>query len=409
MTGSPPQALAASQAPSGLEILWERYQRPLKAVVWLGILCFLGFYGWKQYRQMQLNQKWSKFAAAALLHDSYVPGQLEVIQLQYPMLAERAGVERILDELQNTPSEKFEQAAREADPEQKPYLLWLLAVHAGRKGDLELAAKTIDELKAHYPNHVLVKDSDYPIQVRDPVKKDPAEKKPDPKKDPSKEPELQPAKHGSIATTFLEHLRAAKDYVEPSHFTKPVIPADAPKWKITLEGDYGSFTIALMTADAPKICAKFEEIAASHFWDGIKVDEIVRPAKTSRFGADPRYQLHFGFESTKTETNRSDWDLSTASKPEHVVQEISPLSHFEGAVAAQNRDGKAEVDRLYFCASDCAQEDQGRQVFAYVIEGGIEVLRRICDSGFARAQDEDVGRGMPAENIVIKSVEKVGS
>ncbi|HZN41144.1 MAG TPA: hypothetical protein VFD82_20220, partial [Planctomycetota bacterium] len=120
MTGSPPQALAASQAPSGLEILWERYQRPLKAVVWLGILCFLGFYGWKQYRQMQLNQKWSKFAAAALLHDSYVPGQLEVIQLQYPMLAERAGVERILDELQNTPSEKFEQAAREADPEQKP-------------------------------------------------------------------------------------------------------------------------------------------------------------------------------------------------------------------------------------------------------------------------------------------------
>ena len=224
----------------------------------------------------------------------------------------------------------------------------------------------------------------------------------------TKEPELQPQKPGSIAKDFIDHLRAAKEYVEPAHFVKPEIPADAPRWKFTLEGDYGSFTIALMTSAAPKICAKFEEIAASHYWDGIKIDEIVRPAK-ARFGADERFQLHFGFESTKTETNRSDWDLTTASKADHVVQEISPLSHFEGAVAAQNRDGKAEVDRLYLCASDCAQEDQSRQVFAYVVDGGIEVLKRICESGFARTQDEDAGRGMPAENIAIKSVEKVGN
>src|SRR5262245_59542147 len=134
MTGSLPQALAGSQGPSGLEILWERYRRPIKAVFWVGVLCYAVFFGWRKYQQMLLNEKWSKFAAAALLHDTYASGQLEMMQLQYPVLAERQAVDRVIEQLKNTPPEKFEQALREAAPEEAPYLLWLLAVHAGRRG-----------------------------------------------------------------------------------------------------------------------------------------------------------------------------------------------------------------------------------------------------------------------------------
>jgi cyclophilin family peptidyl-prolyl cis-trans isomerase len=161
-----------------------------------------------------------------------------------------------------------------------------------------------------------------------------------------------------------------------------------------------------MVQDAPKTCAKFEEIAASKFWEGIKVDELVRPNAKNKFSYRSTRKFHFGYETTKTEANRTDWDTSTASKEERTVQEFTTLSHFPGAVSARIRDGKNEVDRIYVCESDSPLEDDQSTVFAYVVEG-LESVRKVCESSFDQAQDEEVGSGRPAENIVIKSVTKL--
>jgi cyclophilin family peptidyl-prolyl cis-trans isomerase len=161
-----------------------------------------------------------------------------------------------------------------------------------------------------------------------------------------------------------------------------------------------------MVQEAPKTCAKFEELATAKFWDGIKVDEIMRPSSRQNRFMEPTRQFHFGFETTRTEANRADWDTSTASKDERTVQEFTNLSHFPGAIAARMRDGKSEVDRLYICESDSPSQDDQRMVFAYVVEG-LETVRKVCDANFDRAEDEESGRGRPSDTITIKSVTKL--
>ncbi len=398
MSGSLPQSLEGAQAPNALELLWERNRRLVQALFWLLALGLMAYYGVKYYGQKQLDAKWSKFAAASFLHETYSPDKVD---LPIQTIGYEA-ISTILDDLRDTSAEKFDKALATAEPEQVPYLLWLQANHAGRNGDIDKAVAIIDRLSSTYPNHPLVVSTGYPVQVRDEVEKDPSAKE-DPK-DKDKEPELKPAVTGSIASVLIDRLKAAKDYVAPAQFKMPTIPADAPRYRFTLDGDAGSFVVALMTHEAPKHCAKFEEIVAEKFWEGIKVDEIARPGK-SRW-SEKIWQIHFGFEATKTEANRADWDTSVASKDNHVVEEITHLSHFPGAISARQRDGKSEVDRLYVSASDCASQDDSRQVFAYIVEG-METVKRVSESSFDRSEDEERGRGRPAENIVIKSVEKL--
>lgn len=397
MTGSIPQGLPGSQAPSALEILWERHKRTFQAIFWLLLVGLFGFYGLRYYEQLETNKKWSAWAASTLLNTTYSPEDGD------PRAASTfEAIGTLLDELRDTPDTHFDRAIAAADPEQKPFLLWLKACRAARLGDLAGAEQAANELKAGYPNHPLCKLSDYPVQAR--------EELPKPKDDKAKaddeDPELKPAKTGAAIDLLLANLKAAKDFVQPGHFMMPAIPADAPRYKVTLDGDYGEFVIALMSQEAPKTCAKFEELAAKNFWDGIKVDELSRPSSRKNRFIEPLRQFHFGFETTRTEANRSDWDTSAASKEENTVEEFSTLSHFPGAISARMRDGKSEVDRLYVCESDAPSQDDQRNVFAYVVEG-LETVRRVCESGFDRSEDEDIGRGRPAENIVIKSVTKL--
>lgn len=399
MTASIPQGLAGSSAPSALEILWERYKRLVQAIFWLLILGMLGFYGLKFYQQTQLNKKWSDFSAATLLNSTYSPANGD------PRNASSfEAIGTMLDELRDTTDAHFDSALAKADAAQKPYLLWLKACRAARVGDLESATKAADQLKADYPKHPLCAQSGYPVQVRQEVEKPKDDKQK--AKTEEEEPELKPALAGSAVEMLVLNLKAAKEFVAPKQFVQPTIPADAPRYKVTLEGEYGEFVIALMTTAAPKMSAKFEELAAQNYWDGVKVDEIVRPGSRRNRFMEPTRQFHFGFESTKTEANRVDWDTTTASKEERTVEEFTGLSHFPGAVAARMRDGKSEIDRLYISESDSPSQDEQRQVFAYVVEG-LETVRKVCDASYDRAEDEEMGRGRPAENIAVKSVTKL--
>ncbi len=396
MTGSLPQPVEGAVAPNTLELLWERNRRLVQGLFWVLVAGLLGYYALKYYEQAQVNAKWSKFASASLLHATYSPEKAEI-----QMGSGFESAARLLDDLKATPESQFESAIAAADSAQAPYVLWLAANHFALNNDLAKATQYADRLQQTYPQHPLVVEVAYPVQTREEKEKDKADEKDKKKKPDNQEPDLEPAVKGSAISMVLNQLKAAKDFVSPPHFVKPEIPADAPRYKITLEGDYGEFVVALLPAVAPKHAAKFQELVDSKFWEGIKVDEIARAGK-SRW-SDKAQFFHFGFETTKTEANRSDWDTTAASKAEHVVEEMSPLSHWPGALAARSREGKSEVDRLFVCVTDDARSDDSRQVFGYVVEG-LEAAKRITEAGFDRSEDEDRGRGRPAENIAIKSV-----
>jgi cyclophilin family peptidyl-prolyl cis-trans isomerase len=400
MTSTPP--LAGSHTPDTLELLWERNRKLIQAAFWLLVAGLIGYYGLQYYERGQKNAQWSDFASSVLLTDTYSPQKTDG-----ELASAESALSSLLTDLKETPTTELEAALARADAAQAPFLLWLLANKAARAGDAEAAAKARDSLRSRFPNHPLCAESDYPVQVRDPIpedkdKKDKSDK--DKQAKPDKEPELQPAKAGSPIGIVVDQLQAAKAFSEPSQFRKPEIPPDAPRYRIAFEGDYGELVVALMPTAAPLHCAKFDSLVTSNFWNGIKVDEIIRPG-SSRWGEQVR-EFHFGFESTRTEASRTDWDTTTASVADHVVEEVSPLSHFAGALAARSRDGKSEVDRLHLCETDSPSRDERRQVFGYVVEG-IETLRRICDVDFARSEDQALGRGAPAENIVIKSITKL--
>ncbi len=399
MTESLPQGLSGTQAPNPIEILWERYKRLVQAAFWLIVLGMFAFYGNRYYEQTQHNKKWAEWAEAALLRSAYCPKNGD------PKSASTfESVANLLDEVRDASDAHFTAALAKATAAEQPYLLWLKACREARNGDVEAATKTAENLRAAHPKHVLCTSTAYPIQVRQPIEKPKDKEKKDAQ--PEEEPELKPAVAGSSVEMLIQNLKSAKDFAQPPTFVKPTIPADAPRYKITLDGDYGEFVIALMVTEAPKTSAKFEEIAASKFWENIKVDELVRPAARRNRFMEATRKFHFGFETTKTEANRADWDTSTASTEAHTVQEFTDLSHFPGAVSARMRDGKNEVDRLYICESDSPSQDDQFTVFAYVVEG-LESVRKVCDASFDRSEDEDVGRGRPAESISIKSVTKL--
>ena len=400
MTGSLPQGLTGTQAPNAIELLWERYKRLVQATFWLLIIGLFAYYGVRYYEQTQLNKKWSAWSEATMLRAAYNPKDGD------PRSASSfEAIANLVEKLRDASDAHFSTALASADSAQKPYLLWLKACREARNGDLDAAVKTTDQLKAEYPKHALCASTAYPVQARQTVEK-PKDKTKTDAAQQDEEPELKPVVAGSAVDLLVQNLKAAKDFAVPTQFAKPAIPADAPRYTVTLEGEWGEFVIALMVQDAPKTCAKFEELAAAKFWDGIKVDEIMRPSSRPNRFMEPTRQFHFGFETTRTEANRADWDTSTASKDERTVQEFTSLSHFPGAVAARMRDGKSEVDRLYICESDSPSQDDQRMVFAYVVEG-LEAVRKICDASFDRSEDEEMGRGRPSDTITIKSVTKL--
>lgn len=392
--------MAQAAGPSALELLWERHKRLVQAIFWLLLLALVGYYALRFYQQAQTDKQWTGFSNAALLSKSYSTDETDLRSFN---IYESMG--SLLDAVRDTTDDHFDRAMAAADDNQKPYLLWLKACRAAKVGDLDGATKAVEQLKASYPNHQLCKQTPYPVQARDTVEK-PKKDKEDAKPPVDEEPELKAAQAGSPADLLIQNLKAAKEFAAPTQFTPPVIPADAPRYRITLDGEYGSFVIALLPGAAPKLCAKFEELATKNFWDGIKVDEITRPGSRRNRFMEPLRQFHFGFESTRTEANRTDWDTTTASKEENTVEEFTNLSHFPGAVAARMRDGKCEVDRLYVCESDSPGQDETSQVFGYVVEG-LENVRKVCDASFDRAEDEEIGRGKTAENISVVSVTKL--
>ncbi len=388
MSASPtpvaPGPLAGTQSPSQIEFLWERY-RSLFWVVVLAILGALGaMYGLRYYRQTQTDAKWTWFAEATDLKDTYASSDVNRVPVA------------LSDRIKGLDLAGLEKAAQAPTEEsQRPFLLLAVARRAMADANWQRAESALAEIEVKYPNHSLVKATDYPVQVRE-VKKDPAD---NPKvATPNKKTEWKPARPGSSVAMMRAQIEAAKAYAAPPQFAAVPIPAEAKKVKFDLSTG-GSFTIALMEKEAPLLCAQFLQLAKENdgFWKNLAVDEIQRPTD---FSGQPRC-MHLGFESTRDD-DRTKWTTTDPSK--HVVDfESNQLSHFPGAVSARvASDGKACADRFWVVADDAANFDGERVVFGFVVEG-LDAVKRVCEESMS-AQEEQAGRGRPTANIRVTAV-----
>lgn len=390
MTATTPQPIQGTEAPNQIEYLYERYRGLFK---WVIVLIIVGLgvnYFLKWQRQSEVNEKWSGFAASIGIEGCYTDKE--------------SAQKSLTDLLENKDLAIMEQALAGADAGQAPYLLLAISRRAMLGANWDRAESALAELESKYPQHSLVLQTQYPVQIRDVI----PEEDPDPEK-PNKKPEYEPAVKGSAVTQMRAQIAAARVYTRPAQFAQPEVPADAPKVRFELSGEYGSFTIALMP-QARLHTEKFLELARGNpeaedeeakkksFWIDLSIDEIQRAG--TGFWKTPM-QFHLGFETTK-EADRTKWTKTEPSKYQ-VEYEETGLSHFPGAVAARlEADGKSCADRFYICGEDYSQQDGQRVVFGYVVEG-LDVVTAVCDATMT-AQEEEAGRGVPEENITIVSV-----
>lgn len=383
MSSNPTPSVQGTQAPTPIEMIWDRYKSMVYVVV-LAAFGALGInYAIKYFAEKERDTAWSTFTATLGLDVAYTDST--------------KATESLTERLANLDAAKLKAALQSAPDMQKPFLHMALARKAVLDKDWDGAEQALRELETKFPNHSLVRSSPYPIQAPEFVKDD-EEEKPQPNK--PKKPEFKPAVAGSAVGLVREQIAAAKGYAPPAQFAKNEIPADTTKVKYEFSGGYGSCTIALMTAQAPLHCAAFLKLAEAQpaaFWVGLAIDEIRRPAK---FFNQPR-ELHLGFESTKDD-DRTKWNDTDPSK-NPIEFEKNKLSHFAGAVSARNeKDGKSCADRFWVAVDDASRYDGERVIFAYVVDG-LDNLKRICEATMT-ATEEEQGRGKPSETIRVTAV-----
>lgn len=388
MSATPQPSAPATQAPNQIAFLWERY-RSIAYVVVFAILAAVGInFFMKQQHRSQLDAEWSSFATTLGFEKIYA--SKDDLRNTVDSLAIATG-----SSLAGIDMAKLESALASGSDTQKPYLLLAIARKAIAEKQWQRAQAAIDQLDKSFPEHVLVKASEYPVQTRTLVKRD--DDKPLP---PGKKPELKPAVKGSASQLLKEELAKAQLFAAPAQFAKPEIPADAVRVKF--ETSQGAIVIALMP-QAPLHRDAFLKLVEQTppFWETLAVDEVRRSTKTMK----QPMELHLGFESSKEE-DRSKWNVTDPSKNQ-VEFESNDLGHFAGAVAGRlEADGKSCVDRLWICAEDNFQEDGERVVFGYVVEG-LDILKRICELPLTGAQEEERGQGRPQDSVRVTKVSRL--
>ncbi|MCR9244435.1 MAG: peptidylprolyl isomerase [bacterium] len=382
MTATTPQPMEGTDAPSQIEYLYERYKPLLRVLLILLIAAFAVYYFMKWQRQSAIDEHWTNFAVSIGMEGAYAEGGMQKSMTDLLADRELSGLEARLGD---------------AGDAQAPYLLLAVARKAMIEGSWERAESALADLESRFPDHDLVRSTDFPLQIRE-VKEDENEDKNQPPRR-NRKIEYEDPVAGSVVKRMRDQIAAAKAYETPKQFARIEPPADAKKVKIEFGGDYGSITIALMEAQAPETCKKFEALARSEFWKDLSVDEIQRDG--SAVYAKRPMQFHIGYQTTK-EPDRTKWTKTDES--EHLVDfEDGGLSHFPGAVAARvGKDGMSAVDRIYICGEDASSQDDRRVVFGYVIEG-LETVQQICEASMT-AQEEESGTGVPTDNITVTAV-----
>jgi cyclophilin family peptidyl-prolyl cis-trans isomerase len=383
MSATPTPTVQGTQAPSQIDLLWDRYRKPFYVIVLL-ILAALGIdYAIGYLKQRERDTAWSSIASTIGLDKTYGSTDNAAVSLS--------------EALMNIDLGKLKLGLESAPDGFKPYMLFAVARKSVQEKDWDGAESLLQRLEKDYPTHITVKQTPHPVQTQDIVKKDPPPKQA-PNQKPEK-PEWKPPVAGSQVFQLRAEIASGKGFKTPGQFARVEVPADATKIKYELSGAYGSFVIALMP-QAEKHREALLKLAEANHWKDFAIDEIRRPAKTFK----RPMELHFGFESTKDD-DRTKW---TDTKPsEHQVDfEKNTLSHFAGAVSARvEADGKSCADRLWISVDDAPANDGERVVLGYVVEG-LDNLKKVCQVSM-KAEEEDQGQGKPSETIRITATSVV--
>lgn len=395
MSASIPPAMEGSHTPSSLEFLWDKHRRSVITIL-VAVACALGLnYGVRYYVKAQTNAKWSRFAEVTQLRVGYA-GPQSGEGMQAYSKAYQALPTATATALAKTDGSDLEKLLSEASGDERPFLLWTAACRAVLTKEFDKATDLLDRLKGDYPSHSLCVETGFPVQYRKPEK--PAEGVDDSR---NKKPSYEAPQAGSLVSRLRGQIDRVRSFTLPAHFSQPELPPDLPKVKLTFAAGFGEVVIALREDKAPKHVAKFLELVDAKHWDGMRVDQIFRTG-TGPFAQPFPMQLHIGLESSRQD-DRTLWVAQDESK--HVVEwEDNDLSHFAGTLAGQpTGDGKSSADRLWFAVEDNAPQDGNRVIFGRVVSG-LDVLRRICESGFATQAEEESGVGKPQDNITVLSV-----
>ncbi len=413
----PVQAQVPTLTP--IELFWDRYRNLVYGAVVAVFVVLAAGYMIRHFRQQAESQRWQEFGATTRLASAYGREGADIATLrsnpnpqfrgffmeQYlrGMVAEL--LTQLPADLKAADTVRLEQAAKDtAGSPAEPLVLWVTAYHHYQNDDWVKAEKSLDELHTRFPQHFLTVKTDYVPQYREPIE-EPKDADPAPVAATKAEPKLKDAVAGLSAVDALRaQIRAERDFrtANPQFFVAPA--PEASDKLVEIKTTQGTFVIALYMSKAPKHAEAFLKRVEEKFFDGIHIDELLRPATDPNMrSGQTTTEFHFGLATARDE-DREKW-LKTAPSTTILDFEESGLSHFPMMVAASpEAGGKSSGERIWINVTDAsAQHDGRRVVFGRVVEGE-DVVRGIANAPYLTEDENRAGRGKPRDLIKIESV-----
>ncbi|MCC6671356.1 MAG: peptidylprolyl isomerase [Planctomycetes bacterium] len=417
MTQNVPPRPEGQITPSSIELFWETHRQKVMVILTLLVVALAVNYGIQYYQRLQHNKKWSEFNQSAGLDKGYaVPGDLlwlleqnqggggQMLQFyvgntQLELLTGLAG------DLKDADQARLEQELQKArGTPQEPLVLWLMANREVAQESWDAARKHLEEIQARFPKHFLTQESEYPVQYRFDrnAKKNREAAATNPTTKPAK-PDLAPSVQGSAVALLLRHIESTQKF-RSEHARLYQAPEPDPLPVAVVKTSLGEFKIRFYKAKAPKHVDNFVAKAKEGFFNGVRIDEVVRQGQGSLFASQTPAEFHLGLSSTKGQDDRTLWNRSEPSKT-LLDFESNDLSHFPGMVAATPEgEGKSSGERVWINVTDAAlAQDGGRVIFGRVVEG-LDVLKAISEAPFSTEDENRAGRGRPLQNIEIESI-----
>lgn len=421
MTQGVPSGLEGQiDSPSSLEMLWDKYKRLVLGGA-IAVVAAIGVSYALEYMERRANDaKWSAIAERAGFASVYTdlpPGSDQQNFDNFLAQQRRSDViAGLAKDVGAVPQSEVDALVAEAkgDSDLEPVSLWVKGMHSFANEDFAGARAAFTDLQSRFKDHFLVRETEHPVQVQDDVEVDEDEEDP---KSRRRKPELEEPVAGSAVGMMLERVSAQEEFrTSQSRLYEPKVPTSDQVAVIEFEDPDGTFSgtvkIKFFTEHAPKHVAAFLKAVEDKFWDGIKVHRVERKG-TQPFLAlrDPMTlpsEMHFGLPMTR-DALRADWSTTEEVDESHVVEweGSSALSHFPGSVAAIATPGgeDSQIERIAINAKDvAASKDGSRVIFGRVIEGLDLIERIVADVEFLAETDNQNGAGVPADDIVIKSI-----
>jgi len=179
----------------------------------------------------------------------------------------------------------------------------------------------------------------------------------------------------AISLLFLNCSSSQKEKMETPKETKmteadtpaPEKKVDHPQYIITVtqsNKELGKITVETFPEIAPKMCANWDGLVSSGFYDGTAFHRVM-----------PGFMIQGGDPNSKNKPKNT-WGMGDPSQP-RVPAEFSDIHHEKGILStARSQDPNSATSQFFIMHGDSPHLDGQYTVFGKVIEG-IEVVDKI--------------------------------